>query len=176
MKIMGIFLGVVGFAALACPAPGWSQSADVFPSFGAEKDVVSEVGDDFRGSAAPSGCVKYIYDHTAIGEKMGDAGPAWVTSANARKYTVKPEPADNSVGIMAPGHVYWVGSVKKNKDDYNMTNIKQANWPNNPSSGVYSTNTGNKSIKIGVKFKGENTWHTSYGFITKVNGSSVKWK
>ena len=167
MRLKHVFIAAFGLAAV-CPTQGWSQTADVFPSFGPDKEVVSGADENFRGVGQ---CTTYIYNHTGISSGMGNAGPAWVTSAKARKYTMSDTPADNSVGIMDPGHVYWVGSVKKDGNNYNMTNIKQDNWPGNPNAGVYAKST-NK-----VKFNNGASWYKSYGFITKLaNGSSVKWK
>lgn len=171
MQIKRVFLGVVGFVALACPTQGWSEPADVFPSFGAEKEVVSEVGDVFRGGA--EGCADYVYKHTGIppGLNWGFDATSWIGLSQKRGYSISlKEPQNNSVGLMAPGHVYFVGTVKKDGNDYKMSDIKQIKWNKNPDKGVYSKKTNT------VQFNGEPNSHKSWGFITSLaKGKSIKW-
>jgi len=177
-KVAAAFF-VVG---MACnPTLGWSQPADVFPSFGSDKEV-SGVDVDFRGGA--EGCAAYVYEHTGIQpglhlgfvDKNGNDEGQWKNLSTKRGYSTSNEPKNNSVGLMAAtkasGHVYFVGSVKKNGNNYAMTNIKQSNWPGNPTSGTYTKNSGTGT----VKFSNGNTSYKSWGFITSLkNGKSIKW-
>lgn len=170
MKIRRVFLGVVGFAALACPTQGWSQPADVFPDFGTDKEVVSEEGGDFRGGMQ---CTEFVYKQASgLKTGMGNATD-WDNTAKKRGYTVSSTPKDKSIGVIEKwsndpnngkyGHVYWVKSAsKKSSNKYNM-DIRHANWEKAGVESAYHDavyNSGQVQIHNGK-------WLTSGGFITK---------
>ncbi len=169
-KVVAAFF-VVG---MACnPTLAWSQPVDVFPSFGADKEVavVSEKSDDFRGGMQ---CTDFVYGISGLAPKgMGNATD-WDNTAKKRGYTVSKTPTNKSIGVIEKwsdnpdngkyGHVYWVTTAKKSGSDYNM-DIRHANWEikekeSKYRDAVYKSSTNKVAIHKG-------TWRSSGGFITK---------
>ena len=185
-KVAAAFF-VVG---MACnPTLGWSQPADVFPSFGSDKEVVSEKSDDFRGGME---CVDLVYElsgiprslkykitekkgkqkvTTTVNRTMGNAGKSWVDNATDRGYTVSDTPKNKSVGIL-PSHVYWVKTASKSADknrkgEYDMY-IEHANFETEGAISKYHEAIFyGTSNQVAIK---QNKWgyiKNSLGFITK---------
>ena len=130
-KVVAAFF-VVG---MACnPTLGWSQPADVFPSFGADKEVVSEKSDDFRGGME---CTEFVYGISGLKPTGMGIATDWDNTAKKRGYTVSKTPTNKSIGVIEKwsdnpnngkyGHVYWVVTANKNSSNYNM-DIRHANW------------------------------------------------
>ncbi len=190
MRLKHVFIAVFGLAAI-CPTQGWSQTADVFPNFGPDKEVVSGADEDFRGGLQ---CTEYVISLTNIkgvgGKSLGNAG-AWYQNVRGvnNGYDTSPTPTNNCIGVISGwsgnsnGHVYWVNTATKSGSEYTM-DIRHANWDvkggpeyEKVSSLHDAVYQGGKveinrarvlNKKTGLKDIGpKGTWLTSAGFITK---------
>ncbi len=107
MKMTKVFGAVLVLGLATSPTKGWSQTVDVFPSFGADKEVVSGADENFRGVGE---CTTFAYAISGIPNKvkvngaktettMGNAYQ-WISNAQKRGYQTSPNPQSKSVGVI----------------------------------------------------------------------------